>query len=309
MSHIDVAKSVFNIENEGLRSVADMLDLEFSQAVETILKSKGRVIVCGMGKSGIVGKKISATLASTGTQTYFMHPAEAFHGDLGMVNCDDIFIAISYSGETEEVLKLLPFLSKNKNALISITGNPKSTLAKKSSVHLSVKVPREACPLQLAPTASTTATLVMGDAIAVALMKAREFKEEDFAIYHPGGALGRRLLLTVADEMITNDLPRVSSNDILLDVLQKMTSCCLGIAIIENGKGSWGIITDGDVRRILERDADKAFSLTAKDMATPNPMTVEPKTLMAEAITKMENSGISSLLVVMEKTLLGVIKR
>ncbi|MFP4076592.1 MAG: SIS domain-containing protein, partial [Halochromatium sp.] len=208
--HAAVAREVFRIEAEAIAGLETNLDGRFSDAVERILTASGRVIVCGMGKSGIIGKKIAATLASTGTPAFFMHPGEAFHGDLGMVAPEDIFVAISHSGETEELLKLLPFLQENGNHIVAITGNSRSTLARHSSVHLSVRVTREACPLQLAPTASTTATLAMGDALAVALMKARDFQAHHFARFHPGGSLGRRLLQRVRDEMRSDKLPFVA---------------------------------------------------------------------------------------------------
>src|SRR5690606_22710525 len=210
---------VFGIEADAIRALAGQIDECFSQTVDKILRSRGRTIVCGMGKSGIIGKKIAATFASTGTPSFFMHPGEAYHGDLGMVTPDDVFIAISYSGETDEVVKLLPFLKDNGNFLIAITGNAASTLATAANCHLNVHVPREACPLHLAPTSSTTATLAMGDALAVSLMEARDFKPENFARFHPGGSLGRRLLGRVENEMTARNLPIVQTDASVMDVI------------------------------------------------------------------------------------------
>ncbi|HID00026.1 MAG TPA: KpsF/GutQ family sugar-phosphate isomerase, partial [Piscirickettsiaceae bacterium] len=207
MKYQQSAKRVFDIEAAAIANLKTLLNDDFDGAVEAILNSSGRVVICGMGKSGLIGKKIMATLASTGTPSFFMHPGEAFHGDLGMVAPDDIFVAISNSGETEEVIRLLPFLKDNGNTIIAMTGNPASTLAKNADFHLNIAVPQEACPHQLAPTSSTTATLVMGDALAVALMEARNFQPQDFARFHPGGSLGRKLLTKVRHEMKTDNLP------------------------------------------------------------------------------------------------------
>ena len=203
----EIAQMVFDIEIESLRNVANSIDDEFTRVVQAILQTKGKLIVIGIGKSGIIGKKIAATFASTGTPSFFLHPGEAFHGDLGMVGANDLVVLISYSGETDEVLKLIPFFKWNKNVIVSITGYPNSTIAKNSDFHLYINISHEACPLSLAPTSSTTATLVMGDALAVALMESRQFQYEDFARFHPGGSLGRKLLTKVKDNMRTDNLP------------------------------------------------------------------------------------------------------
>jgi arabinose-5-phosphate isomerase len=211
----DIAKKVFAIEIEALHHVAGLIDDEFTKVVQAILDSDGKLIVAGIGKSGLIGKKIAATLSSTGTPGFFLHPGEAFHGDLGMVGANDIILLISYSGETDEVLKIIPFLKWNKNKIISITGNPGSTIAKNSDYHLNINITREACPLALAPTSSTTAALVMGDALAVALMESRQFQHEDFARFHPGGSLGHKLLTRVKDFMRTDNLPFISADALL----------------------------------------------------------------------------------------------
>ena len=250
MSFIEFAKEVFDIESRAISGLSNLLDDNFTGSVECILGGKGRVIVCGMGKSGIIGKKIVATFASTGTPSFFMHPGEAYHGDLGMVTRNDVFLALSNSGETEEVVKLLPFLKENQNTVISMTGNVNSTLARASHFHLNIKVHTEACPLQLAPTASTTATLAMGDALAVTLMRARKFQPENFAKFHPGGSLGRRLLHRVEDEMQCDSLPFVSKDAGILDLIRTMTVSGLGLCVIEDKER--GVITDGDIRRAIE---------------------------------------------------------
>jgi arabinose-5-phosphate isomerase len=263
-----------------------------------------------MGKSGIIGKKIAATLVSTGTIGYFMHPGEAFHGDLGMVGKDDIFIGISYSGETEELIKLIPFLKHNGNLFIGITGNDKSTLAKNSNYHINVKVPKEACPLQLAPTSSTTATLAMGDAIAVCLMLARNFKESDFARYHPGGSLGRRLISSVGDEMITSNLPIVAKNDKLPEVVSVITESKLGIAIVKLDNNQFGLITDGDIRRTFQIYKENIFTVTAGDMMSIEPVAIKKNTLISKAFEIMDQKGITSLLVINDEgEMLGIFKK
>lgn len=307
-NHIESAREVFEIESRALTRVAARLDASFDEAVETILESSGRVVVCGMGKSGIVGRKIAATLSSTGTPGFFMHPGEAYHGDLGMVTPDDTFLAISNSGETAEVIKLIPFLRSNGNALIALTGNPSSTLASAARVHLDIGVEREACPLQLAPTASTTATLAMGDALAVTLMRARGFRPEHFARFHPGGSLGRRLLSTVDDEMVCRDLPFVAESTSTLDVLDAMTRGRLGLAIVKRANG-WGIVTDGDIRRAIERHGDHVFRRTAADMMSIEPSAVPPGTRVEDALLLMEQQRIGALLVSDGANIVGVFKK
>lgn len=305
---IECAKSVFKIEAAAVADLVNKVDSNFKVAVENILNTKGRVIVCGMGKSGIVGRKIAATLTSTGTPSFFMHPGEAYHGDLGMVTSSDIFIAISNSGETQELLKLIPFLKDNKNFLISLTGNGRSTLALAANAHIDVGVFEEACPLKLAPTASTTATLAMGDALAVTLMKARDFRPENFARFHPGGSLGKRLLSRVEDEMLTENLPFVNSASSLLEVIQSITRGKLGLVIVSDVPG-YGVITDGDVRRLIERFKEKAFNITALDIMSKNPVSVSIGTRFEDAIGIMDTKQISSLLVVSNGSIVGVFKK
>jgi arabinose-5-phosphate isomerase len=291
------AKEVFQIEAKALADLSKQLDENFNKAVETVLKSKGRLVICGVGKSGLVGAKISATLASTGTPSMFMHPVEAFHGDLGMLKKEDVLVAISYSGETEELLKLIPYIKAASIKVIGMSGNPKSTLAKNSDYHLNVKVYKEACPLELAPTSSTTATLAMGDALAVALMKARNFKPEDFAKFHPGGSLGRKLLTTVESCMFKDKLPVVKPTDSIQQVINTMSSGRLGLAVVVAQNKVAGIITDGDLRRAMDKHTAKLFALTAKHIMTAKPRTINKKMMMAEAEELMNMHKITSLLV------------
>jgi len=310
MNHKEHAKNVFKIEAEAITNLISLLTDDFNEAVDSILNTKGRTIICGMGKSGIIGKKIAATLASTGSPSFFMHPGEAFHGDLGMVTPDDVFLAISNSGETEEVLKLLPFLRDNGNILIALTGNPESTLAKFGHYHLNVRVPKEACPLQLAPTSSTTATLAMGDALSVALMEARSFKPENFARFHPGGRLGRKLLHSVKDEMVKHSLPTIFANTNMKDIISSITVGQLGLTIVINDvMNVLGIITDGDLRRALEQNSDNVFSLYAKEIMTENPVTIDMNELMANAFDKMEEQSLNRLVVLENNALVGIIKK
>lgn len=309
MNILSIAKEVIEIEIEGLQTIISKLDGQFEQAVNAIICSSGRVIICGMGKSGIIGKKIAASFASTGTSSFFMHPGEAFHGDLGMVRSEDVFVAISNSGETDEVLKLLPFLRDNKNTIIGITGNSESTLAENSHFHLDISVPKEACHLQLAPTTSTTATLVMGDALTVALMKVRDFQPEHFARFHPGGSLGRRLLGKVSDETISENLPIISYSTGIADVINAITDGRLGVALIkENGRVD-AIVTDGDLRRALEEHGSSIFELTAKDICTLNPISIIPNVRIQVAYELMENKKINCLLVQNKSEFIGVIKK
>ena len=270
----------------------------FAQAVSLILGARGRVVVTGMGKSGIIGRKIAATLASTGTRSFFMHPGEAYHGDLGMVDRADVVIAISYSGETEEVVRLLPFLVDRDIPMISICGNPASTLAQHAAVRLDASVAREACPLQLAPTASTTAALALGDALAMALMRERAFTPEDFAAYHPGGSLGRRLLNRVRDAMRTDDLPTLGVDAPLTDVLHAVSSGRMGAGLVVDGGGRLkGIVTDGDLRRLLERQGKEAFDLTAAEVMTSNPLSVSPDERLETALQLMNDRNVTVLVV------------
>ncbi len=310
MSYRQHAARVLNLEAKAISGLVDKLNEQFEYIVSSILNSNGRVVVCGMGKSGLIGKKIMATFASTGTPSFFMHPGEAFHGDLGMITPDDVMLSISNSGETDEVLKLLPFLKDNGNTIISMTGNPQSTLAGASDFHIDVSVEVEACPLQLAPTASTTAALAMGDALAVSLMEAREFKPENFARFHPGGSLGRKLLLSVADEMVTDNLPVVSPDCEAKELLSKMTQVGIGIAVVVNKEQEViGIVTDGDLRRIIDQAHNDFFKLKAKEFMTQHPVSVGVKTRMSDALALMERRKVHSLLVCEDSKLLGIVKK
>ncbi|MCT4349536.1 SIS domain-containing protein [Vibrio sp. NC2] len=308
-SSIDIAREVIQTEIEGLDYMAKRLGSEFEVAINAIINTKGRTIICGMGKSGIIGKKIAASFASTGTPSFFMHPGEAFHGDLGMVKPEDVFIAISNSGETDEVLKLLPFLRDNDNFVIAITGKENSTLASNSHCHLDIAVPKEACPLQLAPTSSTTATLVMGDALTVALMDVRGFKPENFARFHPGGSLGRRLLSKVRDEMFSDNIPSVSSDADFTSIIHKISSSHLGLTLVNLNNETLAIITDGDLRRAMESKGRDAFDLVAKDIASINPASISPELNIQEAYEVMESKGITSLIVQESNTVVGILKK
>lgn len=302
---------MFEIEAAGLAHVASQLDDGFATVVEKVVSSSGRVVVCGMGKSGHIARKISATLASTGTPSFFMHPAEAFHGDLGMVHSSDVFLGISYSGETEEIVNLLPFLRANGNVVIGFTGNPSSTLARAADNHLSISVQREACPLQLAPTSSTTAALVLGDSLAVALMEVRQFRPENFARFHPGGALGRKLLSSVRDEMVSGELPVLGPAAPMSTVVSSLSEGRLGLVIVNlEPQDGWGIITDGDLRRAMELSGRDAFDLVARDMMSRDPFSVSVDAKMADALEKMEREGVSALLVLDEAgCLVGLVRK
>lgn len=305
MSAIDIAKRVFDIEAEAITHLKQLLDDHFAQSVDAILKTQGRLVICGMGKSGLIGKKIMATLASTGTPCFFMHPGEAFHGDLGMVSPEDVFLAISNSGETEEVIKLIPFLKDNGNTIISMTGRPESTLAKNSEFHLNIAVPQEACPHQLAPTSSTTATLVMGDALAVALMEARNFQPQDFARFHPGGSLGRKLLTRVKHEMKSENLPFIPATASMKEIIHTMTDGRLGLCIVNDGEG---IITDGDLRRQMEENTDTFLQKTAGDIMKRQPKTIDAEARLSDAEEMMTQQKITSLLVSEQNRIVGVIQ-
>ncbi len=307
MSYIEFAKEVFDIESKAILGLSNLLDENFTESIECILACKGRIIVCGMGKSGIIGRKIVATFASTGTPSFFMHPGEAYHGDLGMVTRDDVFLALSNSGETEELIKLLPFLKNSQNTVISMTGNVSSTLARASHFHLNTKVHAEACPLQLAPTASTTATLAMGDALAVTLMKVRKFQPDNFAKFHPGGSLGRRLMRRVEDEMQCESLPIVSQKAGILDLIRAMTASGLGLCVIDDKER--GVITDGDIRRAIELYGEALFSMRAEEIMCRQPITIEVGTRMEDAISLMETRKITSLLVTDGTSIVGVVQK
>ena len=303
----NIAKRVFEIEIESLKHVANQLDETFTGVVNALLKIEGKVVIAGIGKSGLIGKKIAATLASTGTPSFFLHPGEAFHGDLGMVEPRDAVILITYSGETDEILKIIPFLKWNNNMIISITGNANSTAAKNSDHHLLVAVPREACPLELAPTSSTTATLVMGDALAVALMEQKQFKPDEFARFHPGGNLGRKLLVKVKELMQVEKLPFVDQQASFTQLLLKMSEGRLGMVIVGSATNVLGIITDGDLRRALLKHPDTS-TLSIADIMTINPVIVSEDILADEAESLMMDKKITTILVGSQeqKTIKGV---
>ncbi len=296
------AKEVLRIEAEAISSLIKRVDKNFEKAVNLILACKGKVVVMGMGKPGFIGEKMSATLSSTGTPSLSLHPADAIHGDLGRVTKDDVIVAISNSGETEEILRLLPTLKKIGAKLIAMTGNMRSTLAKYSDVVLNVGVKREACPFNLAPTASTTAMLAFGDALAIALLDKRGFKKEDFAFYHPGGALGKRLLLKVEDIMRKGKAnPVVKGETKIKDVLLKITGARAGSASVVDRKGVLtGIFTDGDLRRHLEVDAALS-GRQVKDVMTRNPVTISKEMLAADAFRILREKKIDEIPVVDKK--------
>lgn len=296
---IDSAQRTIRLEIEAVQELLPRIDADFVKACELILNCKGRVVVVGMGKSGHIGNKIAATLASTGTTSFFVHPAEASHGDMGMITRDDIVLALSNSGSTAEIVTLLPLIKRLGIRLISMTGNPNSPLAKAAEVNLDARVSQEACPLNLAPTSSTTASLVLGDALAIALLEARGFTAEDFAFSHPGGALGRRLLLKVENVMHAGDaLPRVRRGTSLRDALLEMTQKGLGMTVIleEDGRLA-GIFTDGDLRRTLDKGIDVRQALIDEVM-TPHGKTARAEMLAAEALKIMEDHKINALVVV-----------
>lgn len=293
---IEKAKQVFDIEIKGLEFVKNNLPEYFNEIIEKILSTKGKLIVSGMGKSGHIGKKIAATLASTGTPSFFIHPGEAFHGDLGMIEPHDAVLLISYSGETEEILRLIPFLNWNKNLTIGMSGNSNSSLAQNTHYHLNINVPEEACPLSLAPTSSTTATLVMGDALAVSLMEARNFKPEDFARFHPGGSLGRRLLAKVKDFMRSDDLPYLDINSSARDLIFKLAQGRLGLVLITENDKFKGIITDGDFRRALE-NINNLNEISLAGITNTKPLLLNENAALHEAESLMLEKKINTVLI------------
>jgi arabinose-5-phosphate isomerase len=302
-------RRVLKIEARAVQALVDRLDAQFDKAVDLLLRCKGKVVVSGMGKSGLVGQKIAATMASTGTPAFFLHPAEGIHGDLGMLGRADVLIAISNSGETQEILQLLPYVERMGIPVVSMTGRMTSTLAKNSDVALDVSVSEEACPMGLAPTASTTATLAMGDALAVVLLQKRGFNQEDFAQFHPGGALGRRLLVRVRDVMHgAAEMPMVSEAVPATAAILEITAKKLGMTTVTDGQGKLaGIITDGDLRRFLQQGGDFAKA-TAGELASRNPKTIGPDDLAAKAVERMERYAITTLVVTEgERKIFGVI--
>jgi arabinose-5-phosphate isomerase len=302
------AREVLRIEAEAVARLAERVGEPFARACALILACPGRVVVSGMGKSGHVARKTAATLASTGTPAFFVHPAEASHGDLGMVTRDDVFIAMSNSGTTEELLTIVPIVKRQGAKLVAVTGNPDSALARLADVHLDAGVEREACPLNLAPTASTTAALALGDALAVALLDARGFGPMDFARSHPGGALGRRLLTRVADVMRTGAaLPQVPTGSRLVDAILEITRKRMGMTAVVGPDGRMaGIFTDGDLRRLLEQGRE-VHGLAVDEVMTRSPRTIGSQALAAEAVRLMEEHRISQLLVVDDDRLVGAL--
>jgi arabinose-5-phosphate isomerase len=292
------AKEVIRKEAEAVSLLEKKIDHNFVKAVELILKCKGRVIVTGIGKSGIIGKKIAATLTSTGTAAFFLHPTEGIHGDLGMVRKNDVVIAITKSGGTDELHQLIPLFKRLGVPIITFTGNPDSPVGEKSDIIIDVSVKQEACHNDLVPTSSTTAALVMGDALAITLLEERHFSSEDFALLHPGGHLGRKLLLKVRDIMHTGDqIPVVSEETDMKQVILEMTSKRLGTTTVVNKKGELvGIFTDGDLRRLVEK-TDEIFSLKAKQVMSQNPKTIDGEELAAKALNMMESFAITSLII------------
>jgi len=298
--YLELARGVLDIEADAVRALKDKLGEAFLKAHALMLATKGRVVVTGMGKSGHVGNKIASTLASTGTPAFFMHPAEASHGDLGMITADDVVLAISYSGESEEIGRILPLIKRRGAKVIAITGRPGSTLAREADVHLDGAVEKEACPLELAPTASTTATLALGDALAMTLLEARGFKSDDFAQHHPGGALGRRLLVHVEDVMRKGaQLPRNAPGATVPEAIVEMTRKGIGMTcIVDPDDRLLGIFTDGDLRRALEKH-DNIKGVRVADVMTRNPISIAPEKLAAEAAKLLER-GLGGRLVVLD---------
>lgn len=305
---LSVAKKCFQDEAEAILNLIPNLDDNFTQAIDLIINSTGKLIVTGVGKSGHIGAKIASTLASTGTPSFFVNPLDAFHGDLGMFTSGDVVLAISNSGQTDELLRFIPLLTERNIPIISMSGNPASLLAKYSACHLNVAVSKEACPLNLAPTSSTTATLAMGDAIACALMTVRNFKASDFAQFHPGGSLGRRLLSRVKDYMRTSDLPIVTRDSKISDVLMQISLAKMGIAVVVEDEQILGAVTDGDIRRAMQRNQEQFFTLTVEDIMSRTPKTILETAKLSQAETLMRKHNIHSLVVVnSDGKLVGVI--
>ncbi|MCS4065618.1 SIS domain-containing protein [Pseudomonas putida] len=307
MNHLTIAKEALIAQAQAVTQMAERLDGEFQNAVELILSCKGRTVVCGMGKSGLIGQKMVATFASTGTPSFFLHPAEAFHGDLGMLKPIDVLILISYSGETDELIKLIPSLKSFGNKIIAMTGNGQSTLAKHADIWLDISVEREVCPNNLAPTTSTLATMAMGDALAVALIEAIQFKPMDFARYHPGGSLGRKLLTRVRDVM-HSPAPVVAPTTSFHDCLLVMTRSRLGLAVVMDDDKLVGIVTDGDLRRALLEDESIVQAPVAQFM-TVDPHTIQEDAQLSEAEAYMRDNKIRALAVAdVDKNVVGVVE-
>lgn len=306
-NYIELSKEVFDLEIEELKKVRDKIGNEIEDAVEMIFESKGRVVITGIGKSGIIGKKITASLASTGTQAIFMNAAEGLHGDLGMIYKDDIVIAISNSGSSQEVVNLLPSIKKIGAKIIAMTGNKNSQLGQAADLVLDIGIEKEACPMNLAPTSSTTATLVMGDAITVSLIKKRNFKPENFAVYHPGGALGRKLLTRVKD-LMNIEVPKVYENTNLKDIIYEISSKRLGMTMVYNCNDEvTGIITDGDIRRTVFDKLEDIKNIKAVDIMTRDFKTIDKNEMANDALDIMDSKKISSLAVVKDKKVEGIV--
>lgn len=295
---IESAKRTLSTQAKALASLSNQVTEEFAKAVRLILASQGRTIICGMGKSGLIGQKIAATLASTGTPSFFLHPGEAFHGDLGMIQPEDTLILISYSGETEELMRLLPSLKSFGNPSIALVGNMSSTLAKHCDCVLDISVDRETCPNNLAPTTSTTMTTAMGDALAVALIECRDFQPQDFARFHPGGSLGRKLLTRVKDLMHKDNLPICTSNTTLKDAITVMTHGRKGVVLIQDEDDLQGIFTDGDLRRAMLKESEGMIHKTMAELMTAKPKTINENIMIAEAEELMLQDKITLLVVV-----------
>lgn len=308
-SILGLARMALKMESDAITVMANNLNADFEGAVNAILNCNGKLIVVGMGKSGHVANKIAASLASTGTPSFSLHPGEAFHGDLGMISGNDVVLAISKSGETDELLKIVPFIKDSGNVLIAMTGNKNSTLALNADFHLDVWVEREVCPLDLAPTTSTTAQMAMGDALLVALMTLREFKAENFARYHPGGNLGRRLLLKVKDVMRCDDLPIVKLNCSMTELISVVSSGRAGLAVIVEDGAIEGVVTDGDIRRAMQNDKNNFFEKIANDICNHNPKVILETAKLIEANQMMNDYKINTLLVADEnRALKGIVQ-
>ncbi len=309
MSYLEIAKEVFDIEINGLKEVKNNLPQNFDEIIDVIVKAQGRCVITGMGKSGLVGKKISATLASTGTRSFFMHPGEAYHGDLGMISSQDVIVAISNSGETEEIIKILSFFKENGNKIIGMAGKENSTLAKYSDYFLNIGIAKEACPLELAPTTSTTVTMAMGDALAVALMKARNFQAENFAKFHPGGSLGRKLLTKVSDLMQTEQLPILKEDMPFDEIISVISGGRLGLGVVLEGNQAKAVITDGDIRRLLKEQKANALNMCAKDFGSSSPVTISSQEKIVVAEELMQEKKITALVVSDNGEFKGILHR
>ena len=306
---LDFGKRCVEVEAAGLHAASARLGSDFVSAVREMFVCKGKVIVTGMGKSGLVGRKIAATLSSTGTPSFFLHPAEAFHGDLGVISKNDVVLALSYSGETDEVLKILPFIQENGNPIIAIVGNTASSLGRCAKYAIDVSVAEEACYLQLAPTSSTTVQMAVGDALAITLMRMRGFEGRDFARFHPGGSLGRRLLLRVENIMRSDNLPVVAPDCPMSEMITVMSHGRLGLVVLCKEGEIRGIVTDGDLRRAMESRAEEFITLHAEDIATPDPKTISKHEKLIEAERSMTEHKITSLLVTDDnKRLEGIVQ-